>query len=312
LASNHWSVFEYWVLTGSYVLYLAEQSKTAESDCQSSFELCEIAAEGALKSLADECMEHSDFIQGFPLIDGHTYRTRITVLAGLLSAWDLSLRIRRKVRNKADFIGSFLTTRLREAAMWGESAVPYLFLAALETEQNCRPHLAEGIAIQLVREISGANGASAVGRGIPNPYYSPEETLRLNYGLDFTNSEQFLGFSYSTEALIDFLARRWRRQALASLWFGVTRMAFATYVPASFPEWFRWRSSCGTLSSSLPGEPQSWEALRTHAETLPLSDLPPTLARRPAFALWFALVYPHRFTPALAKLIEDAVWKSGA
>ena len=312
LASNHWSVFEYWVLAGSYVLYLVEKSKSAESDCQVSFELCEIAAEGALKALADECMERSDFIQGFPLIDGHTYRTRITVLAGLLSAWDLSLRIRRNVRNRADFIPSFLTARLREAAMWGESAVPYLFLAALETEQNCNPRVAEGIAIQLVREISAANGASAVGRGVPNPYYSPEEALRLNYGLDSTNSQQFVGFSYSIEALIDFLARRWRRQALASLWFGVTRMAFATYVPASFPEWFRWHSSDGILSSSLPGEPQSWEALRTKAEIMSFDDLPPTLAKHPAFALCFVLVYPHRFTPSIAKLIENAVWKSGA
>jgi hypothetical protein len=196
--------------------------------------------------------------------------------------------------------------------MWGESAVPYLFLAALETEQGCRPRVAEGIAIQLVREISGANGASATGRGLPNPYYSPGEALRLNYGLDLLNSEEFLGFSYSIASLIDFLARRWLRHALAALWFGVTRMAFVEFVPASFPEWFRWKSSDGVLSSGLPGEPQSWEALRTHAETMPLDGLPPTLAKRPAFALWFALVYPHRFTPAVAKLIEDAVRTSGA
>jgi hypothetical protein len=310
LASNHWCVFEYWVLTGSYVLYLAEKSNKAESDCQVSFELCELAAEGALNALADECMGCRDFIQGFPLVDGHAYRPRITILAGLLSAWDLSLRIRRKTRNKVDFIQSFLTARLKESAMWGESAVPYLFLAALETEQDCRPHVAEGIAIQLVREISAANGASATGRGISNPYYSAEEALRVNYGLDFLNSEQFLGFSYSVASLIDFLARRWRRQALAGLWFGVTRMAFAEYLPAKFSEWFRWESSDGVLSSRSPGEPQSWEALRTHAETTPLDKLPPTLAKRPAFALWFILVYPHRFTPALAKLIEDAVWQS--
>ena len=212
--------------------------------------------------------------------------------------------------NNAEFIQSFLTARLKEAAMWGESAVPYLFLAALETEQDCRPRVAEGIAIQLVREISGANGASATGRGLPSPYYSPEGALRLNYGLDFLNSEQFLGFSYSIASLIDFLARRWRRQALAALWFGVTRMAFAVYEPASFPEWFRWESPDGILDSGLPNEPQSWEALRTRAETMSLAELPPMLAKRPAFALWFILVYPHRFTPAVAKLIEDAVWKS--
>ena len=38
-----------------------------------------------------------------------------------------------------------------------------------------------------------------------------------------------------------------------------------------------------------------------------LNELPPTLIKRPAFALWFILVYPHRFTPTIAKLIEDAL-----
>ncbi|MBZ5655288.1 MAG: hypothetical protein LAO56_08405 [Acidobacteriia bacterium] len=310
VAANHWCVFEYWVLTGAHVLYLAEKSNKAEDACQVSFELCESAAESALNALADECAQRSDLVQGFPLVEGHTYRPRITILLGLLSGLDLSLRVRRKTRSKAEFVHSFLTARLREAALWGESAVPYFYLAALEAEQHCRPHVAEGIAIQLVREISGANGASATGRGLPGPYYSPEEALRLNYGLDSLNSEQFRGFSYAVGALVDYLARRWRRQALAGLWFGVTRMSFVTLLPASFPDWFRWESSEGTLASSLPREPQSWEALRVHAETIPLDELPPTLVKRPAFALWFILVYPHRFTPAVAKLIEDAVWKS--
>lgn len=151
LASNHWCVFEYWVLTGAYILYLAEKSNKAESECQVSFELCEIAAEDALSRLAEECVGRDDFVEGHPLTDGHAYTARITILAGLLSAWDLSLRVRRKPRSKADFVQSFLNARLKEAARWGESAVPYLFLAALETEQDCKPYAAEGIAIQLGR-----------------------------------------------------------------------------------------------------------------------------------------------------------------
>ncbi len=121
-----------------------------------------------------------------------------------------------------------------------------------------------------------------------------------------------MGSSYSIAPLIDFLARRWRRQALAALWFGVTRMSLVSYVPATFPEWFRWKSSDGVLDGHLPGEPQSWEVLRNQAESISLDELPPTLAKRPAFALWFVLVYPHRFTASIAKLIEDAVWKSSA
>ena len=43
LASNHWCVFEYWVLAGAYILHLVEKSKRAETECQSSFEICELA-----------------------------------------------------------------------------------------------------------------------------------------------------------------------------------------------------------------------------------------------------------------------------
>lgn len=310
LASNHWCVFEYWVLAGAYVLYLTERSKKGESACRVSLEIAEMAAEAALTAVAEECRERSHLVEGNALVDGHTYRARVTVLIGLLSAWDLSLRVRRQARKNADFVCSFLDAHLKEASMWGESAVPYLFLAALEAEQNSEPRVAEGMVIQLVREISAANGASATGRGLCSPYYAPEEALRLLYGLDPLNPEQFVGESYSIASLVDFLARRWRRQALAALWFGLTRMSFVEYVPGSFSEWFRWKSSDGTLSSCLPGEPQSWEALRIHAETISLDGLPPTLLKRPAFALWFILVYPHRFTPAIAKLIEDAVWGS--
>ncbi len=311
LVSNHWCIFEYWVLAGAYVLHLIEKLAKAEPDCQVSFQLCEMAAEAALSALAEECEQRANLVQGFPLVDGHAYHARVTILVGLLSAWDLSLRIRHKARGKADFVGSFLNVRLKEAVMWGESAVPHLFLAALEAEENCRPNIAEGLAIQLVREISGANGGSRVGRGVSSPYYSAEEALRLNYGLDPLNTEQFVGLSYSIATLIDFLARRWRRQALAALWFGVTRMSLVTYLPATFAEWYRWKSSDGVLDSRLPAEPQSWESLRTISETISLDELPPTLRKRPAFALWFVLVYPHRFTRTTAKLIEDALSPSG-
>jgi hypothetical protein len=266
-----------------------------------------MAAEGALAAVADECSRNSNLVQGFPLVDGHVYRARVTVLIGLLCALDLSDRVRRKPRNHSAIARSFLNDRLKESLCWGESAVPFLYLAMLLAEQNCDSSLAEGLAVQLVRDISSSNGESARGRGVPNPYYSPEESLRLSYDLDPLNEEQFVGFSYTVASLIDFLARRWRRRAIAFLWFGVTRMSLVQYVPADSTGWFRWHSSDGVLNSQLPGEPQSWDSLRNNATTLSFQGLPPMLVKRPAFVLWYLLVYPHRFTPAASKLIDDAV-----
>jgi hypothetical protein len=309
-AENHWCVFEYWVLAGAYILYLAERSHKAEARCDVSFSICKRGAQNALELLAEECETSKTLIQGFPLTDGHTYRSRVTILTGLISAWSLSLRIERRLSNKADFVQSFLAARLKEATMWGESAVPYLFLVALECEQNYRPQMAEGLIIQIVREISNANGQSANGKGLPSPYYSAEEALKFNYNLDFLNAEQFVGRSYSIATLVDFLARRWRRQALASLWFGITRISLATYLPATSPEWFLWKSSNGVEDTRFVPEPQSWKELRENAESMPFTSVPPMLIKHPVFALWFVLVYPQRLTPSVAKFIESTIWKS--
>jgi hypothetical protein len=48
LASNHWCAFELWILAAAYILYLTEKSGKAQSACQISFDICEMAAEGAL------------------------------------------------------------------------------------------------------------------------------------------------------------------------------------------------------------------------------------------------------------------------
>ena len=80
------------LLAGAYVLHLIEKLAKAEPDCQVSFQLCEMAAEAALSALAEECEQRANLVQGFPLVDGHAYHARVTILVGLLSAWDLSLK----------------------------------------------------------------------------------------------------------------------------------------------------------------------------------------------------------------------------
>lgn len=146
-------------------------------------------------------------------------------------------------------------------------------------------------------------------RGCPNPYYSAEAALRIACGYDRLNDEQFGGFSYSVLPLVHYLARRLCRRGLASLWRGITRLGLVDYIPANAAEWFRWESTEGRLNRHLVDEPQSWDVLQARARNVVSESLPRGLAMRPAFLLWYVLVYPHRFTPATAKVIDDAVTK---
>ena len=231
----------------------------------------------------------------------------MTILVGAVCALDLADRIRGKGRDYDSIVSAMITERLKETLFWGESATPFYWMCILAAEQRCNSALAEGLALRLVRDIAEANGDPASGRGFPNPYYSAEDALRVAYGLETLNEEQFTGFSYSVLTLINFLCSRMRRQALKLLWYRITRLNLSDYQPASAAEWLRWESQDGTLNSHLVDEPQSWEVLRRRADEAATDLLPLTLVKRPAFALWYLLVYPHRFTPAMAKITDDAL-----
>jgi hypothetical protein len=229
----------------------------------------------------------------------------VTILAGLLSAYDLAIRIQSK-QPPGDFIGKFLGTYLPKAKFWGESASPFFLIAALASEMRGCQRQAERLIYQLVSTIVDQNGRQ--GRGLPNPYYGPEESIRLLIdGLETTNSETFTAISYSLESLVHFLARRWLRVHLSLLWSKITNVHYAAFRPAEDWQWFTWKSLHGTLETLSPGTPQSWSALLKEAENFEKAEVPDLLKSEPVFALFFGLVFPHRFQPGLLKVVEHAV-----
>ena len=85
-----------------------------------------------------------------------------------------------------------------------------------------------------------------------------------------------------------------------------------SFEPGSDLNWFRWRvKDDGVLNSRLLGSPQSWSELLQSANSLNVNVLPKRLADRPAFAIFFSLVYPHRFARELLFLIESAIRATG-
>jgi hypothetical protein len=304
---NHWASFEYWVLAAAYILRLAEQHGSESDVWKISFELCEASAGRAVEALEAECKTRPNLVEGGnPLLEGYTYSSRVTILAGIFAASALRERIQRGTFD-ADFFFNFAQKHLKNALLWGESAIPFASMVALELEQQNRGLRAEELLIKFIRQITSENALDGASRGMPNPYYSPEDALRLLTGVDFLNLENFRGRSYCIETLVQMLARRWRRQGLASLWFSITRIQLCEYAPDNGPEYFRWHSTSGKLKGAFPSEPQSWRELRESSERLDRSELPKTLLARPQFAPWFVLVYPHRFTPQFMNLIEAAL-----
>jgi hypothetical protein len=178
---------------------------------------------------------------------------------------------------------------------------------ALDLESFGEQIVAESFVTSILGFLLDASGKRDGSRGLPSPYYPPEKALRIQYGLDQDCREDFVGESYTAYPLIDFLVRRLRRQALRGLWYPITGNSFKAFYPGENWEWFRWRARTGSLNSRLLGSPQSWSGLIREVESVNTKELPRLLRERPAFAVFFVLVYPHRFTREILKLIEESL-----
>lgn len=301
---NHWAVFEAWVMAGSYVLALAYRYSVPDKFWETSFWLAETAAVRALESLAEECEQDKVlFTQGIALTDGEVYGSRITLLCGLMSALNLHRRLTGTPANP--WVQDFLSVYLHKIRLWGEAAVPYLWLGALETEQYGQHTRSEGLLLLVLKTILEVN-SRRVGKALPNTYYGPEDAIRLTIGLDPTNLETFNGHSYTAEPLIDFFARRLSRRTLASIWEKITRIQFVDFTVAEEWEWFCWRAKHGSSKTSIPNAPESWTRLLEHSTAEP-RGIPKLIRDRPEFALLFVLVFPHRFGCDLARLVDGAL-----
>lgn len=136
----------------------------------------------------------------------------------------------RAQRQDAEFVGRFVKSSLKNSTAWGESAMPFYALAALFLEQSVQQGLSEALVSNLINVVAAQNGDDVgARRGLPNVYYSAEQLVRLLSGLDLTNLEKFVGFSYSLPPLVDFLARRWRKLLLAVLWPSITRISLLRF-----------------------------------------------------------------------------------
>jgi hypothetical protein len=302
--NNHWAVFEAWVMAASYILAIAQKYRVAERWWGASFDLAELASVRALESLAEECEKnHRFFTQGNALSDAPFYGPRITVLCGLLASLNLYRRLRKESPNS--WVHGYLTEYLRKINLWGEAAVPHVWAGALEVEQYGHHTMSEGLLFQVLKVIVEIN-ARRRGPALPNPYWGPEASVRHTLNLDVTNPETFNGVSYTAEPLIDFFVRRLARPSLASLWEKITKIQFAEFSVTEQWEYFRWRAHHGSLRTSMPKSPESWNRMLEHVKSSPIGT-PSLLNSRPQFAILFALVFPHRFTCDLTKVVEGAL-----
>jgi hypothetical protein len=292
--SNHWAVFEGWIMIAAYVRGIATKEQLEKKYWEASLQIAEAAADQALDDLKEECVvRQNDYVEGNYLVDGYVYRFRQLMLTGLLSSWCLGKR--DSGQSPDEEVITVVRKRLKEAHVWGESGAPFLLAVALELEQECRQISAENVIFDYLRLLIIANAEG--NRGMPNSFASIEDSIGFMHLITDALRDNYQGFSYTMEPCVEFLARRMRRRGLAAIWRGVTRVSLDKSVPQEPWEWFRWNARSAIRFSSFVDEPQSWSSLYSDAEANTKSTLPSLLISSRKFLLSFLLVYPHRFTP---------------
>jgi len=304
---NHLAEAEGWLLAIAHLLLLAEAFPTYEAVWHRTLTLCFDAWELAVRSLVEEALSSGDWAEGDLLTDSLVISYRSVILAGYLSIYALLLGKRDSDRELRDAI--YLRVRKsvieRKLFFWGESASPYFYAVLLLLKIRGDEGLACDLAASVISTISHQNKLGSM-PGVPDPYCTPEELTR-QYVLGeqvFPDNLSFAGRSFTLKVFVEFLVRRERKRALKSLWYGVTGIDQAEFVPQSPQDMFRWRNREGTLVTRRWKQPEDWQSLYNSA-----SAVPPRLTLLskgyPEFLLPFALVYPHRFTSGISKLIEE-------
>jgi len=292
----------------AHVLAVASKSRVPKKHWRSTFDLCVIGIEQGLHDLVREVLERKNFLEGDPLTDGIAYRARMTLLLGYITAYANYIHLKGESFGLEAELKQVVEKLQEYLVLWGESAVPAFLSVAWFLERQNQQLKAEQLVLSVLHTIVSQNNPMNNVPGLPDPYHSVESTLLTAFGLDDNEEirETYKGHSYSMNALIEWLARRLRRQSLARLWSDITRITCTEVFPE--PSWatYLWEAEKGSTQDRFPRKPESWKRLLEQSRRNDFADVPDYLQQLPGFLLVFLLVYPHRLRSGLVRFLDRA------
>jgi hypothetical protein len=339
---NHLAVAEGWMVVVAYLLRTAVANEAKEVIWRASIQLCVEAWDRAAGELVDEAMRPRSWLGTDPPVDGFVALYRKTILTGYLACYALYKRMTTGALPNEGEIFARVAAEFRPIGFWGEGAIPFVMAVVLLLWKHGSEEEAVQTVAGLINLITQNNG-TARGLGLPDPYWDSaavlEELLhqrrageivqyirqidllhgkelpQLHYqavaalaqnlvgGSKWNFRQTFTGKSFGIRSLVEFLARRERKRLLRSLWYQITSVDYAEFVPERRIDFYLWRAKRGALVTRRFKRPQPWAELVSAANAKPKSrDLP--FAAFPELRLPFALVYPHRLTPNLVRSWE--------
>jgi len=305
-ANNFVAVLDAWTIQVAYIFLLAQKYKLNKEEYSETIKLLFSAIETNFNLLTGELKSRKNYLEaGNPLTDFCVYKTRITITSGYISAYALYEKIRYSRDYEKDFILSFLDQNTKQLTCLGEWFNPLILntmLARRCFEQKDALVVVSVMLEGLLRKSrSNEVMKTPLALGLPDPYHSPEEIIKLQLGLiEDLSGESFVGLSYGLETIKLLHAYYNLKEELSSRWARIVDVQEAKFSPAKSWHNFRWENRDeGDFSTRFLNETQSWGELLNQSKQLSEKKLPEPLDHYPEFLPLFLSVFPHRFCPEL-------------
>lgn len=312
---NHWAEFEAWIIFSAHAVAVAERLDLPDAVWLPTYELSFLAARTALEALVQEATSRDQWLEGDVMVDSHVYRARITIVLGLMALHTIICRLKNEPDGLEQKIAEFVDKHRMELHLWGETAVPYMALLAFYLERRLGAPVGENLLGSVVSGLAHQNRPQKEkdliqDASLSDPYLEISDAIARSIGIRREpewDRRSYDGQAYSLRALVMLLAKRLRRQLLASNWYEITEVNFVEMYPTATWEMLLWRATDGDLTIRSPRRPQSWAALLQEAQTIDANSIPKRLRLRPDFLAAFLTVFPHRLRADTLNVVAEAI-----
>lgn len=314
-ALNHYAVVSAWVLYFAYTVAALERHQ-APGLAEPSLRAARDATYAALGCLASEATGREAWVEGQTWVDTEFVPVRGVLVNALLSIWWIWSRSLGDGIAEAAELDVWLDRDISMEGIWGEGVIPQLLAHHwyLESRAPQRPAARRlgsllNVVVASQAELSGLTP-------LPPPYYGADDSLlHRNKDLlpgmaDPIGNDHYAGQSFAALGLVHLAAQVGAKDRVKAIWPHLTRLVHRSFRPALPWQFCLVRSRRGRDEEVILPHRGDWAAVRATALEPSLPGVPPRLAAEPLMLLLFAVICPHRLTPAVARHLGLALGSS--
>lgn len=258
--------------------------------------------------LAKEADGRDELIEGDSMSDFLFYRSRITFLIGLFSAYLLEFKDKAENSENNLILVNFIKKYEGKLFLWGEGAIPctisYYWFSCRYNDKQYPETILLSIACAILSPKSQEK------RYKISPYFTVSDRIRSE--VDFLlgsrqnplRNETIGLHSFTSSSIFYFLVRTGRKQFCKALWPQYTQLTSADFIPDNKWNYCLWRTNGGKEIHRQHRPKKGWSELIDELEQIDESYIPQRLLDDPFLHLLFCICFPQRFTYDTARILD--------